>query len=317
MKESVRQYAYSLGFDLVGFATRHDLEEQQNIFRDLKPGLSFGDMEYLRCFDSRHAKLLAKVPNCRSIIVTALNYYQPSASRIPRGPSGRVARYAWGRDYHAVLAEKLRELGDHLVRLVPDSKFEICVDSSALMEKHLAVRAGLGFQGKNTLLISERFGSWVVLGELLTSIAFEPDPSGKGDCRTCRECVDACPTGALGDGYRLEPEKCLAYHTIESKAEDFPGELRKQLGERVFGCDACLEACPMNQDAPRHGHPEFEVDKGAGERIDLENVQKIQHQKEFGRFFSGTPLARLGLKRLARNAGIFSAGKKIKAAEIA
>ena len=324
MKEAIRTYAYSLGFDAVGFASQEDLKFRHDSFLKIKNQNTFGDMGYLYAFNERQKRVLQEIPTCRSVVVVGLNSFQVSTSTQDkpfdktqdRQSSGRVARYAWGRDYHGVIKEKLERLSDYLKGQFSDIQTKICVDTEAVLEKPLAVRAGLGFQGKNTLLIHPRYGTWLLLGELFTSLSLESDGSrtlrpGSGQairdegCGSCRLCVEACPTDALKGDYTMDASRCLSYYTIESKRE-IPAEIQEKMGDRVFGCDICMEVCPHNRKVLPTSLPEMQPQNGVGERISLDLVQGILSNRQYERAFNGTPLKRLGLKRFKRNLDVLS-----------
>ena len=315
MKEKIRTYAYSLGFDIVGFARREDLGFRQDSFFKIQAKKTFGDMEYLHSFDKRHARVLSELPECRSVIVVGINSFQtptqPGADE-SNVPSGRIARYAWGKDYHRVLKHKLERLASHMETLFPGSQSKICVDTEAILEKPLAVKAGLGFQGKNTLLINRTFGTWLLLGELLTTIQIEPDKSREvrdEGCGTCRACIDACPTGALPGDYTMRADLCLSYHTIESKGP-IPEAIQIKMGDRLFGCDICAEVCPHNRKVAPSSHPELKGSGRTGERLSFAFVEAIPSGRAYQKLFEGTPLKRLGLKRLKRNVRALETGRK-------
>jgi len=187
------------------------------------------------------------------------------------------------------------------------------VDTEALLEKSLAVKAGLGFQGKNTLLIHRTFGTWLLLGELLTTAEFAPDRSREvreTGCGSCRICVDACPTDALRGDYTLAADRCLSYHTIESRGS-LPDWIKKSMGDRLFGCDICMDVCPHNRKSLPSSHRELDPREGAGERLAFDLLDSIPSSRAFQKRFENTPLKRLGLKRLRRNQEALQASERI------
>ncbi|MBN1844183.1 MAG: tRNA epoxyqueuosine(34) reductase QueG [Sedimentisphaerales bacterium] len=215
-----------------------------------------GDMQYLARDIEKRLDVRRLVPSARSVICTALNYYQPvpeiaiDDSGRRRGRSGRVARYAWGRDYHDIVRDKLRRLAGQLAEAATGGVITRCfVDTAPLWEKAYAARAGLGWIGKNTLLLNERFGSWLVLGEIVTDLELAPDEPASDRCGDCSACLAACPTGALVEKRVLDARRCISYLTVESGSE-VPPELQAKMGNRLFGCDACQEACPFNRQTP-------------------------------------------------------------------
>jgi epoxyqueuosine reductase len=221
-------------------------------------------MEYLqRDLDKRldPRKLLR---GARSIICTATNYFDQTAFGTPEGQQIDVARYARGRDYHQILMRRLVSLaariesqGDGRVRT------KCCVDTACLAEKAHAARAGLGWIGRNCLLINETLGSWLLLGEIVTDLSLEYDEPVVDRCGQCRRCLEACPTAAFAGPYRLDARRCVSYLTIESQ-EPLPTGLLDQIGSRLLGCDICQEVCPFNQSARPTQDPDLKAIPGHG-----------------------------------------------------
>jgi epoxyqueuosine reductase len=269
---AIRQAAHALDFDLVGITTAEPPPHTAAYRQWIADGCH-GDMRYM----TRRLDPAQILPGCRSIIVVGLNYHNPGTPHL--------ARYVGRRDYHDVMGEKLKELA----KLVDGLWY---VDTGPILERDLAQRAGLGWIGKHTNLINRRYGNWILLGEVLTKLELAPDTPEREHCGICRRCLDACPTGAITAPYRLDARRCISYLTIELKGE-IPEELRAKIGDRVFGCDACLEACPWNRFAkpsawkPRPLPP-------------LEEMLSWTEQ-QFADCFGGTPLYRLKLARLLRN----------------
>jgi len=202
-----------------------------------------GEMEYL----ARHAPLKADpaslLPGVKSIIAVGLDYYQENSL------SPRIARYALGRDYHRIFRTRLGSLVRELEREVPDARFRVTVDSAPILEREYAHRAGLGWFGKNTMLIDSKRGSWFLIGLILTTLDLEPTGRSVGGCGTCRKCIDACPTGAIVEvegRWQVNARQCISYLTIEA-----PEQADERVGEWLFGCDVCQEVCPFNHPGPR------------------------------------------------------------------
>ena len=239
------------------------------------------------------------LPAAKSLIVVGVSYRTEEPSP---PPGGRVSRYAWGRDYHDAMKSRLRTVAHWLSeRVGREVKSRVFVDDGPLVERDAAVRAGLGFRGKNTNLLTP-IGSFVFLGALLTDVELEFDQPVQKDCGTCRLCIDACPTDALDEAYHLAAERCIAYLTIEHRG-GIAEELRPKLGDWIFGCDICQEVCPYNASTRRRprGWPEFEPI--AGTRRDLVPLLELDDQS-FRERFRGSPIKRTKRRGLVRNAAL-------------
>lgn len=236
------------------------------------------------------------LPGVKSILAVALNYNQDP----PSDP--RIARYALGRDYHKVLRGKLNRIKDEL----PIGEHRVCVDSAPLMERDFAQLAGIGWFGKNTMIINSRRGSWFVLGFLLTTLELEATPPAIGGCGTCSKCIDACPTGAIlfeNDRWQVDARRCISYLTIEHKGEFSPEQLQ-MVGDWTFGCDICQEVCPFNQ--PRETQPERARETREPDFLqrawpNLVHLAQINYD-EWDKLTQGSPVRRAGHDGLIRNA---------------
>lgn len=245
------------------------------------------------------------LPGCQSILVIGIHYYR-SRPLVAEGMA-LVARHAWGSDYHAVLLGKLGQLQQALESRFPAERFSVAADNTPLLEKHYAVAAGLGVQGKHTLVINPRFGSWILIGEMLstlelpvtTKIAAPVSP-----CGSCSLCIEACPTGALQEPGVLEAGRCLSCLSVEVRTS-VPEEKRRALGPRIYGCDVCQEVCPQNRGVPHTRQPEFLRDM-AGPALDPGEVLALD-EKDFRARFTGTSLFRSGRRGLVRNACVVAA----------
>lgn len=303
---ALRSAAASRGLAWFGVAGSGELvEERAHLERWLAEGLH-GEMQWLARDIDRRTNPGLVVEDCRSVIVVGLNYLREDVRGTGEpGPFGLIARYARLRDYHRVIERELRALARVLSALRPGSKWRVMVDSGPAMERAWARRAGIGFIGKNTMLIHPRDGSFHMLGVLLTSAELEPTTPGEdvAGCGDCRRCLDACPTGAITEPWRLDARRCLSYLTIE--AADPPAEeMWPEYAGWVFGCDICQEVCPYNRSRARpsdsndpFGGPMF---PGALPLTELLSMTDG--------FLAGlpvaTPLRRAGADGLARNAAI-------------
>lgn len=294
----VKARALAIGFDLVGVAPAVQPTHLSAFRRWIAEGCHAG-MEYLAARAALRDHPERLLPGARSVIVVAMNY--AVAKEVPVGPAeGEVARFARGIDYHQVIRGRLRMLAEEVRRLAPEARCRATVDSAPLMERDFAQLAGLGWFGKNTTLITDEFGSWVFLATLLTTAELTPDaPKADSRCGSCRACIDACPTGALAAPYRLDARRCLSYWTIEHRGP-LPTEIAEQLGNRVFGCDACQQACPHNRNTTPSKHPEFQA-IDVVHPLDLLRLIAAD-ESDFQTIFDRSPLLRTGWQRLRRNA---------------
>ena len=303
LTESIRNHALGLGFSAMGVAPARILEQDEASLLNWLGAGFHGEMAYMAREPIRRSRPEQVLPGAESVIVLATHYYppEPAEKRMPSS-MGRVSRYAWGRDYHTVIEEKLSKLSAFIQKEGgPDVRCRSYVDHGPVLEKAYAREAGLGFIGKNTLLITEEFGSYVFLSVILTTLELSPGSSQTSQCGGCRLCLDACPTGALTAPFVLDARRCISYLTIENKGE-IPEALRPQIGNWVFGCDICQEVCPYNA-RPKTTHlKEFYPDQGAGPVLDLEEVRGYRNDEAFKRRWGHTPLARPKRSGLARNA---------------
>lgn len=325
----IRSAAERIGLDLLGVTSPLGANVAQQRFDAWVAEGRHGQMSYLENHGPAKTDAAKVLPGCSSVIVVGLSYNRrPSAGSHPAALSevsrsvpidaggrptaatGRVAMYAWGRDYHRVLRRKLRDLIGVLGQAVPNERFAWSADATPLLEVHFAARAGLGFQGKHTLLIHQRLGSWFVIGELLTTASLaieETQPtSSRSRCGThCNHCRDICPTGALDDEWRIDARRCISYLTIENQGA-IPEELRPLIGDWLYGCDLCQEVCPWNVRATPTAERDFLVDR-AGSTLDLGEVLSIKDHEQLSARFAGTPLMRAGRRGLVRNACVVAA----------
>ncbi len=268
-----------------------------------------GQMEYLK----RNAHLKYRpaqvLGGTKSVIVCGLNYYQEEDPTPAFDKTGRVARYAWGRDYHNALGKRLKRIVKRLRELYPGEEFRSFVDASPLAERYFAERGGIAYTARNTLSISSAYGSWFFIGEILSTVAFGATPVGEpvhGGCPSgCFRCGVACPTDALYDHYRIDARRCISYLTIEHRGS-IPVELRPLMQDWVFGCDLCQEVCPLNVRARATTLPDFTAHR-AGARLSLERLLTITDSEQYRSMFSGTPLLRPGRDAMVRNACIAAA----------
>ena len=304
LADDIKYKALELGFDIAGItdAAPIDTEQVEFLTTWLKSGFA-GQMDYMhRNFEKRidPAKLLK---NAQSVIAVGLNYKPPKRKPPDTcAPAGKVASYAQYEDYHVFLKKRLRKLVDFIGSIAGTGcEFKICVDSAPLAERALAARAGLGFIGKNHMLISPDLGPQIFLAEIVTTLELEPDKPLAAMCSDCNKCIDACPTGALRPDGQFDANRCISYLTIEHKGQ-IPADLVEKIGDRVFGCDECVLVCPYQQNAPPCKNTEFKFYDDRA-KLDLNWILNMTHE-DFGAEFADSAFKRSGLDRLRRNAQI-------------
>jgi epoxyqueuosine reductase len=295
--------AVELGLDLVGVASVARFQRGERVAQErLRSGLMGQLPWYTEERVRRGARPRELLPGARSIISVAMSYLPQSASQdTPPGPlRGRVARYAWGRDYHNVLKKRLRRLGAMLEeRLGRPIQRRVYVDDGPMLDREVARRAGIGFFGKNSNILTN-IGSWVFLGQIITDLELPPDRPSRKSCGACTACMPACPTGAIVAPYVIDSNRCIAYLTIEHRGP-IPLELRAPMGDRVFGCDICQEVCPVNVTRGQpSGEPAFRAPQ-AFSVLDLTEVLALDEEAFRARFL-GSPIRRATRIGLQRNA---------------
>ena len=306
LAKDIKQKALELGFDLVGItdASPIDTKQVELLAGWLKSGFA-GQMDYMHKNFKKRVDPSRLLKNAQSVICVGLNYTPPKTQLKPpdaAAPMGRVANYAQYEDYHSFIKKQLRKLTASLSSLAGTGlKFKICVDSVPLAERALAARAGLGFIGKNHMLINPTLGAQIFLGEIITDLKLQTDEPIKNDCSNCDRCISACPTGALRPDGQFDAGKCISYLTIEHKGEIPLGPAEK-IGDRLFGCDECVLACPYQKDAPVCKNKQFKFYSDRA-RLSLGEILNLS-QELFEAKFADSVIKRLGLDGLKRNAQI-------------
>jgi len=305
LTEEIKQKALQSGFCAVGITTAEPIEAGQ--IQYLKTWLIQqcpAEMRYLHKNLEKRTNPAKLLKNAQSVICVALNY-KPSTNSSPHAGSnlkGRIANYALYQDYHPFIRNKLHRLADFITSLVNRPfRYKACVDSVPLAERALAQRAGLGFIGKNHMLINPDFGPQILLAELVTDLKLRPDWPMENNCFNCNKCIKACPTGALKEDGAFDAGKCVSFLTIEQKGP-LPHRISEKIGARLFGCDDCILACPYSKQAPVCKNDDF---KFYPERqwIDMEKIITWS-ELEFEKNFTDSPVMRYGLEILKRNAQI-------------
>jgi epoxyqueuosine reductase len=299
MKPAIRQRALELGFDDCRFTTAA-APASAGHFQTWLANKHHGEMAWLERNAPKRIDPQQVLPGAKSVICLAASYHCESPkSKVQSPKSGIVARYARFADYHDVLGERLKILVNFIDQ-VADRKVRSLwhVDTGPVLERDFARRAGLGFVGKHTNLISRRLGNWIFLAEILTTLELEPDAPEKNHCGNCTRCITACPTNAITAPFELDARKCISYLTIELKGP-IPVELRPAIGKRIFGCDDCLAACPWNRFA-REGNlmkPQARNDLAQPDLIELLQLDEAGFKSRF----AGTPILRTKRRGLLRN----------------
>ena len=312
--------ARELGFDLCRFA-RADAPEHATQFREWLDRGEGGEMNYLARNAEKRCDPQQVLPEAKTVIVLALNYFQGealgaaisvpdsvAAAVSPANPpkitagtaaptsAGRIARYAWGDDYHQLIEKKLAVLDDFLRRYGGTQK--CYVDTGPMLERDHAAAAGVGWHGKSTMLLNRQLGTWFFLAEILTTLGFAPDPPQKNYCGRCTRCIDACPTGAITAPHQVDARRCISYLTIELKGP-IPVGLRPMIGDRIYGCDDCLDACPWNRFAKVSRETAFAMRREVA-AMKLRDYLSLDEEK-FRRLFRDSPVKRTKRRGLLRN----------------
>ncbi|HYO50407.1 MAG TPA: tRNA epoxyqueuosine(34) reductase QueG [Chloroflexia bacterium] len=306
LKAAIVERANALGFDLVRFTRAEAMPDTQRV---LEERIDQGLLSGLSWFTRERAAVAGDprnlMPGAKTIVSLGISYLsdEPVQPSVPGVPRGRVARYAWGLDYHEVFKGKLWALHAFVQeRLGRPVEARALVDTARIVDRAVAQRAGLGWYGKNTNLLNHRFGSWVLLGELLLDVELPGDEPVKTHCGACSRCLPSCPTGALIAPGVLDNNRCISYLTIELRGP-IPREMRPLIGDWVFGCDICQEVCPVNRKAAPGNHPEFGPEMGIGPSPSLMELLDIT-EEEFRERFRHSPVKRTKWAGLRRNAAV-------------
>jgi epoxyqueuosine reductase len=299
IRETIRDQALAFGFDAVGFAKAElDAEARAGLAEFIARGYH-GDMGWLAGTAARRGDPRVLWPQARTVVVLGVSYAPEDdpLALAHRQDCGSVSVYARGRDYHDTLKRRLKALAHWIEERWPGA-LKLFVDTAPVMEKPLAERAGLGWQGKHTNLVSRRFGSWLFLGEIYLSLALEPDTAESDHCGSCSRCLDVCPTKAFPTPHRLDARRCISYLTIEHKGM-IPVELRPLIGNRIYGCDDCLAVCPWNKFAQTANEPDFlpRAKLTAPRLVELAALDDAAFRK----MFAGSAVKRTGRNRFLRN----------------
>ena len=300
LTEQIKTKALELGFSKVGIAKAEMLgAEGEHLQTWLNRGYH-ASMQWMEKSLEKRIDPRKIVPNAQSVISVAINYYS-SGERSNEANKGKISRYAWGDDYHIHVTKRIETLAQCIKQLLPESENRYYVDTGPMMDKVWAARSGLGWQGKHTNLITKEYGSWVFLGEIITTEKLEYDSPIEDFCGTCTACIDACPTYAIREPYIVDSNRCISYLTIEHRG-DIAESLGKKFDQWIYGCDICQDVCPWNKfQQPTEQH-EFEPR--------IENINPLLHelqdisQEEFSKRFKDSPIKRTKREGIIRNASV-------------
>ena len=296
VKSQLLELANKLGFDSCRIALCAPPAHVAEFDQWLQEGAA-GEMNYMTRGAEKRRDPGKVLVGARSIIILAINYFSKTGEPKPEcAPRGRIARYAWGQDYHEVIQKKLERIDSFLREFGGKQKYY--VDTGPVLERDYAAKAGIGWHGKSTMLINERLGTWFFLAEILTTLELPPDPPARDHCGKCTRCITACPTGAITAPHKLDARRCISYLTIELKGP-IPEGLRPLIGDRIFGCDDCLEACPWNRFAQVSRESAFAATP-ATIAFSLRDYLKLT-DPEFRNLFRDSPIKRIKRRGFLRN----------------
>ena len=295
--QRIKQKAFDLGFSFVGISRAEFLENEA---RDLEKWLSenhHGKMSYMENYFDKRTDPRLLVDNAKSVITVLQNYYSTSKQKDKNAP--KISMYALGEDYHFVIRDKLNRLHDFIKDEIGNVNARGFVDSAPVMDKVWAKKGGLGWIGKHTNLINKQQGSYFFIGELIVDLELDHDGPIKDFCGTCTKCIDACPTNAIIQPYKLDASKCISYLTIELKDELFPKEFKGKMENWMFGCDICQEVCPWNKFSLQHKEPQFNPNL---KLLQINKKQWDELSKEtFNELFKRSAIKRTKFEGLKRN----------------
>jgi epoxyqueuosine reductase len=299
-KSTIKERALAEGFHKVGIVRAEPLAEEAPRLKEWLARGYHGEMSWMARDVEKRLDPRALFPEARSIVVVALNYYTPDQHQ-ENSNTGKVSRYAWGDDYHDILKSKLESLLAWIREREPAAAGKICVDIQPTLDKAWAVRAGLGWLGKHTNLITQEYGSWVFIGELLLNIDLEPDVARLEDhCGTCTLCIDACPTQAITEPYVVDSNKCISYATIELRTPELPETIQQGLSGWLYGCDICQDVCPWNRFEETTNETRFAA-RERNVNPELDEILQLTPETYTARF-RGSAVKRAKLAGLQRNA---------------
>lgn len=297
LSEKITEKSREFGIDKIGFARAEELVEEGSQLRQWLADGNHGEMPWMEREPDKRSDPRILFPGARTVITAAVNYFTPHR----HSEAGKISRYAWGDDYHDVIRPKLARLLDWIKNEEPGTEGKVCVDTAPIMDKAWAVRGGLGWIGKHANLITQEYGSWVFLGEILLNIDLQYDTAPIADhCGSCTKCIDACPTDAIVEPYVVDSRKCISYATIELRDDTLPPEIVENLNGWLYGCDICQDVCPWNRFETSTEEQGFQPRNGETS-LDPKRMEAMEHE-EYVERFRGSAMKRAKLAGLKRNA---------------
>jgi len=295
LKQDIKEYALQIGFADFKVTNEINYRNIENFYKDwlkrkFNDKMNFLERNLEKRFDLRN--ILSDV-NSTLVFSISYNFKQKTNDEI------KISRYASVKDYHLVILEKLKKVDEFIKLRTTNYNSKIYVDTGPILEKQIAKKAGIGWQGRNSLIISKEYGSWIFLGVMITNLDLEQDEEHLDYCGKCHLCIDSCPTQAITENRNIDARKCIAYWTIESKEKIFPDFIKKNQNKWIYGCDICQEVCPWNKKAKIADCKDFILNNDIAS-ISKEVIMNL-NEDEFIDLFKDTPIARVGLKRLKRN----------------
>lgn len=301
LKQLIRTKAKELGFVRVNFAKYELLEDEISNYKDWIDNSFNADMNWMNKNFEKRENIRLIQDDAESVIVLAHSYF---TNQNHQSYDNKISRYAWGDDYHDVIIKKIKILEQIIKEKYPSFNSKSYVDTGAILEKQWAVRAGLGWQGKNSLILNKDFGSYFFIGVIINNFPFTNDEIEKDRCSTCKKCIDACPTGAIIADKVVDSNKCIAYWTIEAKPDkDFPDDIRENLNGWAFGCDICQEVCPWNKNKPKITEELSFYPRNNETNFDYEQIKEFS-EETFRTRFKNSPIKRTKLNGIKRNLNI-------------
>ena len=297
LTNEIKKIGLEIGFDKIGITSAGQPSKSSHLDEWLKRGFS-GTMDWMTTNHEKRISIERLFPGAKSVICVAHNYFYPIYHSNNQS-NGKISRYACGEDYHRIMKKKLKNYLAQIKKIDPQLNGKLCVDTAPIMEKIWAEKAGLGWQGKHTNLITREYGSWVFLGEIIIDKELEYDVPLEDFCGSCQACLEACPTNALIAPYVLDARRCISYLTIEYRDKPIPNDVKNNLDGWVFGCDICQDVCPWNKFSKESKESRYRSRENIME-FDLVQLEKLD-EESYKQKFKKSPVLRPGWKNFLRN----------------